>query len=72
MISSRRAEMHPSRQRSGRLSDVNPEGAARGCESACKTLVPNRPFRLRNAETPGSESNEVPGVDRRRERKLFR
>ena len=28
------SEMHPSRKRSGRLSEANPEGAARGCESA--------------------------------------
>ena len=26
------SEMHPSRKRSGRLSEANPEGAARGCE----------------------------------------
>ena len=31
-IISRRGEMHPSRKRSGRLSEANPEGAARGCE----------------------------------------
>ena len=29
---SRRGEMHPSRKRPGRLSEANPEGAARGCE----------------------------------------
>ena len=30
---SRRGEMHPSRERSGCLSEANPEGAARGCEA---------------------------------------